>query len=191
MTRLLKPLWVLLALVFLFEAWLWDHLAPLVARLVALIPWQRIKAAVAARIESLPPAATLAVFLLPVAVLLPVKFLGLWLLARGAWLSALMLILAAKVAGLGLTAFIFDVTRPKLLQLAWFDALYHRVLRWRDWAHAQVDPIVQRLRRRIVDAVAPVARQLQRVLHRIAPQRSGRMLKVAQRIRRRIFARAP
>ena len=36
MNRLLKPLWVLLALVFLFEAWLWDQLAPLVARLEAV-----------------------------------------------------------------------------------------------------------------------------------------------------------
>ena len=31
MRRLLKPLWILLALVFLFEAWLWEHLRPLVA----------------------------------------------------------------------------------------------------------------------------------------------------------------
>jgi hypothetical protein len=30
MRRLLRPLWVLLALVFLFEAWLWD-LRPIVA----------------------------------------------------------------------------------------------------------------------------------------------------------------
>ena len=36
--RLLQPLWVLLAIIFLIEAWFWDHLAPVVARVVALIP---------------------------------------------------------------------------------------------------------------------------------------------------------
>ena len=36
--HLLRPLWVLLALLFFVEAWLWDHLQPVVARIVALIP---------------------------------------------------------------------------------------------------------------------------------------------------------
>ena len=36
--RLLQPLWVLLAIIFLIEAWLWDHLEPIVARVVAAIP---------------------------------------------------------------------------------------------------------------------------------------------------------
>ena len=36
--RLLQPLWVLLAIIFLIEAWLWDHLEPIVAAVVALIP---------------------------------------------------------------------------------------------------------------------------------------------------------
>jgi hypothetical protein len=39
---LLRPFWILLALLFLLEAWLWDHLQPLVARLVALIPLARL-----------------------------------------------------------------------------------------------------------------------------------------------------
>ena len=35
MRRVLQPLWFLLALIFLIEAWLWDHLEPVVARVVA------------------------------------------------------------------------------------------------------------------------------------------------------------
>jgi hypothetical protein len=189
MTRLLKPLWVLLALIFLFEAWLWDHLAPVVARLVALIPWREIKARIAARIAALPPTATFAVFLVPVAVLLPVKFLGLWLLAQGAFVSAALLLIAAKVVGLGLTAFIFDATRPKLLELAWFRALYQRVMAWRDWAHAQIDPIVRSMRAGISAAIAPAVRQVRRVLRRLSPRRTGRMLKLVRRIRRRVRTR--
>ena len=38
MDRRLRPLWIALALLFLLEAWLWDHLEPIVARVVNLIP---------------------------------------------------------------------------------------------------------------------------------------------------------
>ena len=41
--RILQPLWVLLALIFLIEAWLWDHLEPIVARVVAWIPLRAFK----------------------------------------------------------------------------------------------------------------------------------------------------
>ena len=47
---------------------------------------------------------------------------------------------------LGVTAFIFDVTRPKLLQLAWFRWLYEHMLVWLAKAHALVDPIKPRMR---------------------------------------------
>ena len=35
MRRLLQPVWFLLALIFLVEAWLWVHLQPVVARVLA------------------------------------------------------------------------------------------------------------------------------------------------------------
>ena len=41
--RWLRPLWIVLALLFLLEAWLWDHLEPLVARVVNLVPWGKFK----------------------------------------------------------------------------------------------------------------------------------------------------
>ena len=63
--HLLRPLWIVLALLFLAEAWLWDHLEPIVARVVNLIPWGRLKLRLAALIEDLPPWATLIVFVIP------------------------------------------------------------------------------------------------------------------------------
>ena len=89
MRRLTRPLLILLALVFLFEAWLWEHLAPVVAWVVALHSVGAFKARIAAAIERLPPYPTLLVFLVPVVLLLPLKFLGLWMLAHGFWLGAL------------------------------------------------------------------------------------------------------
>jgi hypothetical protein len=39
----LRPLWVILALLLLVEAWLWDHLEPIVARVVNFVPWRKFK----------------------------------------------------------------------------------------------------------------------------------------------------
>lgn len=174
MRRLLRPLLVLLALVFLFEAWLWTHLAPVVAFIVARIPLHALKAAIAAWIEALSPAATLVVFVLPeVVLLLPLKFLELWMLAHRHWFGAIAVLLLAKVIGVGVAAFIFDVTRPKLLELAWFRRLYERVMAWLDWAHELIDPIKRRLRS---------------YFRMWAPQRAGRTLRLLARIRRRMQA---
>jgi hypothetical protein len=176
MRRLLRPFLILLALIFLFEAWLWQHLAPLVAWIVARIPLRAFKAAVAASIERLPPAATLVVFLVPVLLLLPLKFLGLWMLAHGLWLGAIGVLALAKVVSLGVTAFIFDLTRPKLLQLDWFRWLYQRVMVWLDWAHGLIDPIKRRLKT---------------TFRMFAPKRSARTVRLVLRIRRRMRAPRP
>lgn len=147
MRQLLHLLLVVLATIFLMEAWLWDHLQPLVARFVALIPLAALKRQISAAIDRLPPAATLVVFIVPLAVLFPLKIAGLWLLAHGAFMSAALLLVFAKVVGVGVTAFVFDATRDKLLQMVWFRLVYHRVMTWRDWAHALLDPIKLRIRR--------------------------------------------
>lgn len=53
--RILRPLWVILALLFLVEAWLWDHLEPVAARAVNVVSWGRQKIWLKRTIESLPP----------------------------------------------------------------------------------------------------------------------------------------
>src|SRR4051812_42468130 len=144
--RILQPLWVLLALVFLVEAWLWDRLEPVVARIVAWIPLRAFKLWLAERVDALSPAMTLIVFVVPILPLFPLKLAGLWLLANEYWLSAILILAFAKFLGLGVTAFVFDVTRPKLLQLAWFERLYGWVIALRERARAMVEPIKLRIR---------------------------------------------
>jgi hypothetical protein len=143
--RLFQPLWVLLAIVFLIEAWLWDHLEPIVARIVAAIPLRAFKQWLSERVDALSPAMTLVVFIVPVLPLFPLKLVGLWLLTHEYWASAVCTILAAKLLGVGVTAFIFDVTRPKLLELAWFEKLYEFVLSLRAKAKELVDPVKARI----------------------------------------------
>jgi hypothetical protein len=146
MRRLLQPVWVLLAIIFLIEAWLWDHLEPIVAWFVALIPLRAFKQWLAERVDTLSPAMTLIVFIVPVIPLFPLKLVGFWLLAHEYWVSAILTIIFAKFLGVGVAAFIFDVTRPKLLEMAWFESLYEFVFGLRAKANALVDPIKQRIR---------------------------------------------
>ena len=172
MRRWLRPLWIVLALLFLLEAWLWDHLSPVVARIVNLIPWARFRLWLANAIADLPPWATLLVFLVPFIAMLPLKFLEVYFLATHNWLGAVAVIIGVKIVGLGVTAFIFDVTRDKLLQMAWFRTLYEWVLRLRQWAH---------------DITAPVRERIRQLAWLLKPQRAGRFARRLMRLRRNAY----
>lgn len=173
MRRFTRPLLVLLAIVFLIEAWLWSHLEPIVARIVELIPLRRFKAALRSTLDRLPPPVALIAFVVPGVLLFPLKLLALWLVAQKHWFAASIVFGFAKLVGLGVTAFVFEATRPRLLQMAWFRWLYQRVLIWLAWAHALVDPVKARLRK---------------MLYLLAPQRRSRALRLLWRIRRRMNA---
>jgi hypothetical protein len=190
MRHLLKPLWVLLALIFLFEAWLWEHLRPIVAWIVDRIRWDALKTATAQWIEHLPPAATFVVFLVPVVLLLPLKIVGLWMLAHGFWLGAMATLALAKVVSMGVTAFIFEVTRPKLLQLAWFRWLYDHVMFWLEKAHALIDPLKAELRAWIRHQLKPIRRRIRSLAWLMRPKRAGRFMRRALWLRRRMQQRA-
>ncbi len=175
MRRWLRPLWVILALLFLLEAWLWDHLEPIVARVVNFIPWGRVKLWLKRMIEDLPPWAALGVFIVPFIVLLPLKFLEVFFLAKRQWLAVGLVLILAKLLGLGVTAFVFDATRDKLLQMAWFRRMYDWFLWARDWAHEITEPVRERVR------------QLTWLLK---PQRAGRFLRRLMKLRRNAYRRA-
>jgi hypothetical protein len=188
MKRLARPFWVALALLFLFEAWLWDVLQPIVGRLVGLIPWGKIKPAFIRMVERLSPQATLVVFAIPFVVLLPIKFLEFWLLAHRQWIAAIVVLVSAKLVGLGLTAFIFDATRDKLLQMAWFRRLYEFFMWARDWAHEKIEPVKHQLREWSQEAIAPIMRRLRRWRRMLQPRHASRLFQRVMRIRRRVRA---
>ena len=121
-------------------------------RVVARIPLRAFKHWLTEKIGKLSPAMTLIVFVVPAILLFPLKLLGLWLLTHEYWISAVTMMVFAKFLGLGVTAFIFDVPRPKLLQMRWFATLYAWVLALRAKAAELVNPI--KLRRRSCAAAA-------------------------------------
>jgi hypothetical protein len=164
---------VLLAIIFLVEAWLWRHLEPIVGWIVARIPLRELKARLGAWIETIPPAAALAVLAVPGVLLFPLKILAVWLIAYQHFLSAALVFVFAKLTGLGFTAFVFEATRPKLLQMAWFRWLYERIIIWLAFARELVEPIKLRIRR---------------LMRLVRPQRASRAMRLFWRIRHRMRA---
>lgn len=173
MRRLLKPLWILLALLFLLEAWLWDRLEPIVQRIVDVTPWRAFKARVAAAVDHLSPRASLAVLAIPAVLYSGVELLALIPLAEGRWVFALAILTVAKIIGAAITAFVFDVTKPKIMEIEKFRQFYATVMGWRDWAHRLADPYIVRTRAWI---------------YAMRGRYSGSTLAFLERLRRRVRA---
>jgi hypothetical protein len=131
--RILAPvlrvaLQIFLALLILLEEWGWRPLADLLGRLARWQPWAWLETSIA----RLPPYAALLVFVLPSAVLLPLKFLALFLVARGQFVLAAILFAAAKVLATALVARLFLLTQPALMQIGWFAWAYETLMPWKD-----------------------------------------------------------
>lgn len=127
--RLLRyPFRWLLAIVILFEEWGWQPLQRAMARIGQLPVLRQLEALIA----KLPPYAALVVFFLPGLMLLPVKLLALWLIGEGQAGLGLAIIVIAKLLGTAIVARLFALTRPALMRLAWFAAVYTRWTAWKE-----------------------------------------------------------
>ena len=134
MTRLRRPrsallslLRLVVALIILFEEWGWEPLQRAMARLAQLPVLRQLDAWVA----RLPPYAALVVFFVPGLLLLPVKLGAVWLMSNGQYAAGLALIIAAKVLGTAVAARLFTLTRPALMQLAWFARAFEHWTVWK------------------------------------------------------------
>jgi hypothetical protein len=107
----------------------------------------------------------------PVIPLFPLKLVGFWLLAHEYWISAALTIIFAKFLGVGVAAFVFDVTRDKLLEMNWFETVYEFVIDVRTKATALVEPIKS---------------QIRNALHGDGSGWSARTLRLIQRFRKSV-----
>lgn len=135
-------LWPAVALYMLLNDILWPALRPLIVALARLPVFERLADA----LRRVPPYPALALFLVPFAILEPLKLVTLWWAATGHVVSGTVGLLIAH----GLTVLIperlFSVLKPTLLTLPWFAALWTRITTTRDrilawvrqtraWAH--------------------------------------------------------
>ena len=119
---LAAPFVLIAAILILLEDWLWDDLARLAAAIGRLPVFHQIEAL----ISSLPSYAALILFVVPSALLIPVKLLALYFISHGHAISGFVTIVLAKIAGTALVARLFILTKPKLLGIGWFAWLYER-----------------------------------------------------------------
>ncbi|KAF2990428.1 hypothetical protein OGR47_14755 [Methylocystis sp. MJC1] len=143
--RLTRALWFALALLFLIESWLWDHLRDGLRALERWLGVERLEAWLEGLVARLSPPMALVLFVGPIIAILPLKIAALALLAHGHILTGVAVILLAKMLALGVEAFLFDICRDKLLQMQWFARFYSIVLDVRAWASALVKPYKERL----------------------------------------------
>ncbi len=123
------PLVALALLYVLFEEWLWRRCVTWLRRLIA-----RAHLAVLERwIGRAPSYVALALLLIPFAALLPFKLLGVLAIAHGYPVGGLLAVIAAKVTGTALFAWLFELTEPALMRVPWMA----RVRRWVDDVRAR------------------------------------------------------
>ncbi|AXS80323.1 hypothetical protein [Dechloromonas sp. HYN0024] len=148
--RLLTPPFIILAaLVLWFWEWLWEPLERLMAK-IGQWPVLRLLEGWIART---PRYLALACFVIPGAVLLPFKLLGLYFISQGAAFLGIATFLAAKVVGTALVARIFSLTRQQLLEIPWFCRAFGAVMRFRSYIFDTLHrhPAYQRTRDMLTD----------------------------------------
>ena len=142
------------AIVLLEETiWRW---ARALGALLARIP---VFAALERMVPRLDPRVVLALFLVPVVLLFPVKLVALWLIGTGHPFGGLALIIAAKMVGTAFSARLYTIAEPRLLELPLFVRLHGMVMRLVARAHAFLDasPAWQAARRAVARAKAGLA----------------------------------
>ncbi|MDD5034343.1 MAG: hypothetical protein PHE55_06255 [Methylococcaceae bacterium] len=123
-----------LAFLLLVEEWLWETLTALGQRLSVWLHLQKLEH----RLAEAKPEMAMAAFLLPVVLILPVKFAVVLLIAQGRIIPGLGLLIIAKLFATLLVSRIFAIARPQLLTVAWFAIVYNTVTRWVGWAHERI-----------------------------------------------------
>jgi hypothetical protein len=137
--RLLTPPLVLLAvLVLLFEATFWRWMVALGHYLARRLPFFDLAEAL---VERMSPRLVGLVFAVPLAVLVPIKLAAVWLIVRGHLILGIIVIIAAKTVATAISARLFVLAKPKLMQLPSFAWAYGHVTRWIEFAHEYVDSL--------------------------------------------------
>lgn len=124
-TRALKrgltwPLVPFAILIVLFDDLFRSWVKPAVARLAQLAPFRRLEA----WIRTLGPYQTMALFVVPMVVIWPLKLFALYLIGAGRVVTGVLVLVGAKIVGVGIAERLFAVSRDKLLSVAWFRRAY-------------------------------------------------------------------
>jgi hypothetical protein len=128
-----KPLLVVVAaLYFVIDGLVLAAIRPLLKRILYLKLFRLIERC----IESLGPYSTLAVFLIPLILLEPIKPGSAYLIASGHFVSGVLTLVLGEVLKILIVERVFHVGRPKLMRIEAFAWTYHFVVGWLTWLQA-------------------------------------------------------
>jgi hypothetical protein len=143
-----KPLVVVVAaLYFVIDGLILAALRPLLKRILHLKLFRSIER----WIESLGPYSTLAVFLVPLILLEPVKPLSAYLIVSGHFVIGVLALVLGEVLKILIVERVFHIGRLKLMKIKAFAWTYDFVVGWLTWLQAL--PPWQVVRRRFRDWV--------------------------------------
>ena len=131
---------LVLAMIFLALAWIWDGLIAIARFLVGLIPWSHFKRAFVALVDFLPAPAVLLIFLVPLLIIEPLLFVATVAIAMGYVVSGAIAWIVLKILAIGLLPAIFDLTQHRLMTMPWFARSYEKVMVFHHYAHRIVAP---------------------------------------------------
>ncbi len=129
-----------LAMAFLAAAWVWDALAAVGRRVVAVIPWGRFKAAFAAVVDRAPAPLVLLVFLVPFLIVEPLLVVATVAIAMGYVFSGAVAWIVLKTLSIAVIPAIFNLTRRRLMTMPWFVWAFDRVMAFHHYADRIVAP---------------------------------------------------
>lgn len=130
---LLRRLLIGLAgVILLIEEVVWEALEPAITWLHGLRLLQRLDAL----LRQVSPWTAVAIFLVPEAVIVPTKFLALWLMAAGHAGLGMTLFVTIKLLGTAVTVYLFAALKPKLMEIAAFRVCYDAIMRFKAMVHA-------------------------------------------------------
>ena len=133
MSRIFKPfVFLIAAIYFLVDAVLFTLFKPVIRRLAEGWAFESLRA----WIVSLPPYPTLALFIVPVILLEPVKPIAAYLTATGHVVGGLMILIVGELLKLLFIERLFNVSRDKLMSIPVFAWCYDKFCQGQDWVVA-------------------------------------------------------
>lgn len=127
----------------LLLAFLWVVLEETIWRWASLLGAQIARLPVFAGLERLvlrlDPRLVLLLFLIPLLGLIPLKLAAVWLIGGGHVIKGVVLLISAKFLGTALSAHLYAVAEPKLMQIATFARVRNFVVALLARAHAYLD----------------------------------------------------
>lgn len=129
-----------MAMLFLAVASVWDGLAAIGRTLAGFVPWERFKRAFALLIDRLPAPLVLLIFLVPFLIVEPLLVVATVAIAMGYVVSGAIAWIVLKLLAVSLLPAIFDLTRHKLMTMAWFARAYEKVEAFHHYADRIVAP---------------------------------------------------